>query len=90
MTRHVDRRSAVECPPRERVERDEHLAAERGQLVVDARRDRRRDMPGDQPVSLEAAQILPNAVVRELPDLDRDIFDIAPEILAHETRSFLD
>lgn len=40
-------------------------------------------------VSLEAAQLLPNAVVRELPDLDRDIFDIAPEILAHEIRSFL-
>lgn len=41
-------------------------------------------------VSLEAAQVLPNAVVRELPDLDRDIFDIAPEILAHEIRTFLE
>ncbi|MBB4614821.1 alpha/beta fold hydrolase [Novosphingobium taihuense] len=41
-------------------------------------------------VSLEAAQLLSDAVVRELPDLDRDIFDIAPEILAHEIRSFLD
>lgn len=40
-------------------------------------------------VSLEAARVLPNAVVRELPDLDREIFDIAPEILAHEIRSFL-
>lgn len=40
-------------------------------------------------VSLEAARLLPYAVVRELPDLDRDIFDIAPEILAHEIRSFL-
>ncbi|MGC6329236.1 alpha/beta fold hydrolase [Rhizorhabdus sp. FW153] len=40
-------------------------------------------------VSLEAARLLPDAVVRELPDLDRDIFDIAPEILAHEIRSFL-
>jgi len=41
-------------------------------------------------VSLEAAQLLPDAVVRELPDLDRDIFDIAPEILAHEIRNFLE
>lgn len=40
-------------------------------------------------VSLKAAQVIPNAVVRELPDLDRDIFDIAPEILAHEIRTFL-
>lgn len=41
-------------------------------------------------VSLDAAQLLSQAVVRELPDLDRDIFDIAPEILAHEIRNFLE
>ena len=41
-------------------------------------------------VSLEAARLIPGAVVCELPDLDRDIFDIAPERIAHEIRLFLD
>lgn len=41
-------------------------------------------------VSLAAARLIPAVEVRELPDLDRDIFDLAPERLAHEIRLFLD
>jgi pimeloyl-ACP methyl ester carboxylesterase len=41
-------------------------------------------------VSLEAAARMPSCRVVELPDLDRDIFDIAPERIAHELRDFLD
>lgn len=41
-------------------------------------------------VSLEAATRMPSCRVVELPDLDRDIFDIAPEPIAHELRDFLD
>jgi pimeloyl-ACP methyl ester carboxylesterase len=41
-------------------------------------------------VSLAAARLLPDCVIRELPDLNRDIFDIAPERLADELRNFLD
>lgn len=39
-------------------------------------------------VSLEAAKLLPDCAVRELLDLDRDIFDTAPERLADELRVF--
>ena len=41
-------------------------------------------------VSLQAAARMPSCAVVELLDLDRDIFDIAPERLAHELRNFLD
>ncbi len=40
-------------------------------------------------VSLEAAKLIPNATVVELPDLDREIFEIAPERIAHELHNFL-
>jgi pimeloyl-ACP methyl ester carboxylesterase len=40
--------------------------------------------------ALEAARLLPDCTVRELPDLDRDIFEIAPERLANELRIFFD
>lgn len=43
-----------------------------------------------RPFSIEAAKLLPHAVVRELPDISRDIFDIAPECIAYEIRLFLD
>ena len=38
--------------------------------------------------SLTAAKLISNITVRELPDLNRDIFDLAPERLAHELRHF--
>jgi len=40
--------------------------------------------------ALAAAQLIPNITIRDLPDLDRDIFDIAPEVLARELCDFLD
>ena len=39
-------------------------------------------------ISREAAQLLPHCTVIDLPDLDRDIFDVAPERIAHELRAF--
>lgn len=39
--------------------------------------------------ALAAARLIPGCVVQELPDLDRDIFDLAPERLAHDLRTFL-
>lgn len=39
--------------------------------------------------SLAAAELLTNATVREMPDLDRDIFDVAPERIADELHDFL-
>jgi len=41
-------------------------------------------------VSRAAASLLPDCTPRELPDLTRDIFDLAPERLADELRDFLD
>lgn len=41
-------------------------------------------------VSVAAASRLPSCEVVEMPDLDRDIFDIAPERIANELRDFLD
>lgn len=41
-------------------------------------------------VSLKAARRMPSCRTVELPDLDRDIFDLAPERIAHELRDFLD
>ncbi|PNU06842.1 alpha/beta fold hydrolase [Novosphingobium guangzhouense] len=41
-------------------------------------------------LSLKAAARLPSCRVVELTDLDRDIFDIAPERIADELRDFLD
>jgi pimeloyl-ACP methyl ester carboxylesterase len=38
--------------------------------------------------SLAGASLLPNVTVCHLPDLDRDIFDIAPERIASELRTF--
>lgn len=38
--------------------------------------------------SLAAAQLIPHCAVRELPDLDRDIFELAPERLANDLRTF--
>ncbi len=40
--------------------------------------------------SLEAARRMQRCTVKELPDLDRDIFDIAPERIADELRNFYD
>lgn len=41
-------------------------------------------------VSLEAATLIPQCSIVEMPDLDRDIFDVAPERIAHELRRFFD
>ena len=41
-------------------------------------------------VSLAAAGLMPSCQIRELPELTRDIFDIAPERVAHELRYFFD
>lgn len=43
-----------------------------------------------QAVSLKAAGTMQNCTIRELPELDRDIFDVAPERLANELRNFFD
>lgn len=40
-------------------------------------------------MSLAGAALLPDCTVRHLPDLDRDIFDIAPDRIADELRTFL-
>ncbi len=39
-------------------------------------------------MSLAGAAQLPDCTVRHLPDLDRDIFDLAPDRIAHELRTF--
>ncbi|NKI98290.1 alpha/beta fold hydrolase [Novosphingobium sp. SG707] len=39
--------------------------------------------------ALAAAALIPDISIRDLPQLDRDIFDIAPEVLARELRLFL-
>jgi pimeloyl-ACP methyl ester carboxylesterase len=39
-------------------------------------------------ISRDAAALLPQCKVVNLPDLDRDIFDVAPERIAHELRAF--
>lgn len=39
--------------------------------------------------SLDAAKLIENVTIRELPDLNREIFDIAPERLADELHDFL-
>jgi hypothetical protein len=39
--------------------------------------------------SRDAARLLANVTISELPDLDREIFDIAPERLADELHRFL-
>ena len=41
-------------------------------------------------ISIAGAALLPDCSVRHLPDLDRDIFDIAPDRIAHELRTFFD
>lgn len=41
-------------------------------------------------ISLAAASLLPDSTVRHLPELDRDIFDVAPDRIAHELRTFFD
>lgn len=38
--------------------------------------------------ALAAASLIPNCTIRDLPHLDRDIFDIAPQELARELRHF--
>lgn len=38
----------------------------------------------------EAAKLLNDCTWRELPELDRDIFDIAPELIADELRTYFD
>jgi len=40
--------------------------------------------------SLAAAALISDIIVRDMPHLDRDIFDIAPEDLARELRDFFD
>lgn len=40
--------------------------------------------------SREASKLLQKPTWRELPDLDRDIFDVAPELIAHELRAYFD
>ncbi|MFK7841610.1 MAG: alpha/beta fold hydrolase [Sphingorhabdus sp.] len=40
--------------------------------------------------SLAAAKLITNIKVRELPDLDRDIFEFAQERIAHELHNFFD
>jgi pimeloyl-ACP methyl ester carboxylesterase len=37
-----------------------------------------------------AAATMPDCSIVEMPDLDRDIFDVAPERIAHELRCFFD
>ena len=39
-------------------------------------------------ISLAAASLLHDSTVRHLPELDRDIFDVAPERIAHELRTY--
>ncbi len=43
-----------------------------------------------QHVSRKAAARIPRCSIVEMPDLDRDIFDVAPERIAHELRRFFD
>ncbi|MBT0671004.1 alpha/beta fold hydrolase [Novosphingobium profundi] len=43
-----------------------------------------------QAVSLDAAKRMQRCTVKEMPDLDRDIFDIAPERIANELRIYFD
>ena len=40
--------------------------------------------------SKAAAATMPDCSIVEMPDLDRDIFDVAPERIAHELRRFFD
>jgi pimeloyl-ACP methyl ester carboxylesterase len=40
--------------------------------------------------SLAGAALLPDVSVRHMPDLDRDIFDVAPDRIACELRAFFD
>lgn len=40
--------------------------------------------------SREASKLLQRRTWRELPDLDRDIFDVAPELIANELRAYFD
>lgn len=40
--------------------------------------------------SLEAAALIPSCQIVEWPDLDRDIFDVAPQRIADDLRHFLD
>ncbi|HWU03848.1 MAG TPA: alpha/beta fold hydrolase [Novosphingobium sp.] len=40
--------------------------------------------------SRKAAKLMPHAQLRELPELDRDIFELAPDQLAEELRAFFD
>jgi pimeloyl-ACP methyl ester carboxylesterase len=42
------------------------------------------------PASLAAAALIPAITIREMPHLNRDIFDLAPEDLARELCDFLD
>jgi pimeloyl-ACP methyl ester carboxylesterase len=42
------------------------------------------------PAALAAAALIPTITIREMPDLDRDIFDIAPKELARELANFFD
>lgn len=37
-----------------------------------------------------AAALMPDCSIVEMPDLDRDIFDVAPDRIAHELRRFFD
>jgi pimeloyl-ACP methyl ester carboxylesterase len=39
-------------------------------------------------ISLAGAALLPDVTIRHLPDLDRDIFDLAPDRIALELRTF--
>ncbi|MEL0211166.1 MAG: alpha/beta hydrolase, partial [Novosphingobium sp.] len=41
-------------------------------------------------MSKAAAALMPNCSIVEMPDLDRDIFDVAPERIANDLRSFFD
>ena len=55
-------------PFAERIDRHQQLAAEVGQLVVDARRDRRKDGARDEAVALQVAQRRRQHLLRDAAD----------------------
>ena len=55
-------------PFAERMDRHQQVAAELGQLIVDARRDRRKDGAGDEAVALQAAQRGGQHLLRDAAD----------------------
>ena len=77
----------LEAPPGERAERDQQVLTDGRQLVLDARRDARVDVPLDDPVALELAQRRAQHPAGDAVDLPQQLVEAVralPELGEHD------